>query len=181
MPRMSYQYGTSPRKYEPEYTPRKTTKRATKKIDTNKKYAKSEPKKSDAKKRIEKQRKEKSKERKNKTLQVVFVLIVFGMLLAVSYREISIMEMFNQKKDLENQLATIEKENGQIEKSIREEESKLDWNDIQTIAKQELGMQIKPAISVDLEKSDNVETKNTFIKEEQSSLLEKIVEYFINK
>ena len=103
------------------------------------------------------------------------------MLLAVSYREITIMEMFNQKKDLENQLSTIQKENGQIEKSIREEESKLNWNEIKTTASEQLGMQIKPAIPVDLEKLDNVETKNKFIKEEETNIIEDVIEYFIKK
>ena len=89
--------------------------------------------------------------------------------------------MFNQKKDLENQLSTIQKENGQIEKSIREEESKLNWNDIKQTASEQLGMQAKKAIPVDLEKSDNVETNYKFIKEEKVNVLEKIVAYFVIK
>ena len=177
MPRASYQYGTSPRKYEPEYRPRTTGKKTT----ANKVNTKKVPKKSDAKKRIEEQRAKKRQERKSKTLQVVVVLAIFGMLLALSYREITIMEMFNQKKNLETQLATIQKENGQIEKSIREEESKLNWNEIKTTASEQLGMQIKPAIPVDLEKLDNVETKNKFIKEEETNIIEDVIEYFIKK
>lgn len=176
MPRASYQYGTSPRKYEPEYTPRtsrKTTKTAIKR--------KAEPKKSDAQKRIQKQRAQKVAERKNKIAQVIVVLTIFGMLLALSYREITIMEMFNQKKNLENQLSTIQKENGQIEKSIREVESTLNWNDIYKTATESLGMQVRKAIPVDLEKADNVETNNTFIKEENTSIIEKIVGYFVNR
>ena len=180
MPRTSYQYGTSPRKYEPEYTPR-TSRKTTNKKTTNKKDTKKVPEKSDAKKRIEKQRAKKVEERKSRTLQVVVVLAIFGMLLALSYREITIMEMFNQKKNLETELATIQKENGQIEKSIREEESKLNWNEIKKTASEQLGMQIKAAIPVDLEKSDNVETKNKFIKEEETNIIEDIIEYFINK
>lgn len=172
MPRASYQYGTSPRKYEPEYAPR-TNKKTTKKVTT--------PKKLDAQKRIEKQRAKKAQERKNKTMQVIVVIAIFGMLLALSYREIAIMEMFNQKKDLENQLANIQKENGQVEKSIREEESKLNWNEIQKTANEELGMQRKIGIPVDLEKSDNVEIKNKFIKEEKTNIIEEIIAYFINK
>ena len=177
MPRASYQYGTSPRKYEPEYRPRTTNK----KITSNKVNVKKATKKSDARKRIEEQKIKKIQERKSKTLQVVVVLAIFGMLLALSYREITIMEMFNQKKDLENQLSTIQKENGQIEKSIREEESKLNWNDIKQTASEQLGMQIKTAIPVDLQKSDNVETKNKYIKEEEISIIEKIIAYFIKK
>ena len=119
MPRASYQYGTSPRKYEPEYTPRTTNSKTANKTNIKKVDAKA-PKKSDATKRIEK-RKAKKQERKNRTLQIVVVMAIFGMLLALSYREITIMEMFDQKKKLENQLSVIQKENGQIEKSIKEE------------------------------------------------------------
>lgn len=177
MPRASYQYGTSPRKYEPEYRARTTSKKTTAtKVNTKK-----VPKKSDAKKRIEEQRAKKRQERKSKTLQVVVVLAIFGMLLALSYREITIMEMFNQKKDLENQLSTIQKENGQIEKSIREEESKLNWNDIKQTASEQLGMQAKAAVPVDLEKSDNVETTSKLIKQDETNIIEKIIAYFINK
>ena len=177
MPRTSYQYGTSPRKYEPEYTQRRTTK-----ITAKKPEAKRASKKSDAQRRIEQQRAKKAQEKKYKILQIAVVLAVFGMLLTVSYREISIMEMFNQKKDLENQLALIEKENGQVEKSIKEEESKLDWSKIRQRATDELGMQQKDVIPVDLEKSDNVETSNKLlVEEEKTSLLEKIVSFFVNK
>lgn len=181
MPRTSYQYGTSPRKYEPEYAPRARKVKTTNKTTAKKSKAKKQNQKSEAKKRIEKQRAKKAQERKNNAVQIIAVLAVFGMLLALSYREISIMEMFNQKKDLEKQLATIQKENGQIEKSLREEESKLNWNEIKQTATEQLGMQIKTAIPVDLEKTDNVETKSTFIKEDQTSLIEEIIAYFINK
>ena len=95
MSRASYQYGTSPRKYEPEYAPRTSTKRITNKSVINKKkISKSETKKSEAKKRIEEKRVKKAQERKSKTLQVVIVLAIFGMLLAVSYREIAIRSKF---------------------------------------------------------------------------------------
>lgn len=177
MPRASYQYGTSPRKYEPEYMPRTTTRKTTK-APTK---AKTQPKKSDAKKRIEQQRAKKAEQRKNRTLQVVVVLVVFGMLLALSYREITIMEMFNQKKNLETQLSTIQKENGQVEKNIREVESKLNWNDIQETATKDLGMQAKKPIEVDLEKTDNVETNTKLIKEEETNIIEKIIAYFVNR
>lgn len=177
MPRAQYQYGTSPRKYEPEYT----TKRVAKKAPTNKKQTQKVVQKSDAKKRIEKQRAQKVKQRKSQRLQVVIVLTIFGMLLALSYREIAIMEMFNQKKELESQLAVIQKENGQVEKSIKEEESNLDWNSIKQIATEQLGMQAKAGIPVDLEKSDNVETQTKLIKEEETNIIEEIISYFINK
>ena len=173
MARMSYQYETSPRKYEPEYTTRKKT---TKKVET-KKISRQEAERQ----RLEKERIKKLEDRKRKTKQLVLVIAIFGMLLSISYREISIMEMFNQKKELENKLAVVEKENGQVEKSIKEEESKLDWNKIKQKATDELGMQKKAGIPVDLDKSDNVETSSQFIKEEETSLVEKIISFFINK
>ena len=181
MPRASYQYGTSPRKYEPDYMTRKTSRKTNKKVTSSRTSAKKENKKSDAKKSIEKQRTKKVEERKSRTLQVVLVLAIFGMLLALSYREITIMEMFNEKKKMETQLATIQKENGQIEKSIKEEESKLNWNEIQKNASEQLGMQRKVAIPVDLEMTDNVETTNKLIKEEKINIIEEIIAYFINK
>lgn len=177
MPKASYQYGTSPRKYESEYTNRKSTSKTTsKKVETKKAQ-----KKPTVKKSAEKQKAKKAQERKSKLGQMVLVFAIFGMLLTLSYREIAIMEMFNQKKDLENQLAVIEKENGQVEKSITEVESALDWNSIQQKATDELGMQKKTGTPVDLEKSDNVETSSQFIKEEETSLVEKIIAFFINK
>lgn len=172
MARTSYQYETSPRKYEPEYTPRKN-----KKIEVQKRVSKKEKERI----RAEKEKEKKILEKKKKAKQMIIVFAIFGMLLTVSYREILIMEMFNQKKDLENQLALVEKENGQVEKNIKEEESKLDWNKIKQVATEELGMQKKEEISVDLNKTDNVEVQNTYIKDSEESIIEKIIEFFINR
>ena len=170
MARSSYQYETSPRKYEPEYTTRKTTKKQTPKVS-----------KKEIEKRLERERAKKAEERKKKTKQVIAVVVVFAMLLTLSYREIQIMEMFDQKKEQEDKLALIEKENGQVEKNIKEEESKLEWNTIKQRATEELGMEVKTGIPINLEKSDNVETENTYIKEDETSWLEKIVSFFVNR
>ena len=176
MPRNSYQYGTSPRKYDIEYTTTaKQVKSRTKqkKVQTKPKELKNKTSKTEAKKNVQ--------EGKSRALQVVVVLAIFGMLLTVSYREIAIMEMFNKKKNLENNLAVIQKEDGQVEKSIKEVESTLDWNSIQQKATEQLGMQKKAGTPVDLDKSDNVETSSKLIKEESSNIIDKIIEYFINK
>lgn len=176
MPRNSYQYGTSPRKYDIEYTTTaKQVKSRTKQkqVQTKPKELKNKTSKIEAKKNVQ--------EGKSRALQVVVVLAIFGMLLTVSYREIAIMEMFNQKKNLENNLAVIQKEDGQVEKSIKEVESTLDWNSIQQKATEQLGMQKKAGTPVDLDKSDNVETSSKLIKEESSNIIDKIIEYFINK
>ena len=175
MPRNSYQYGTSPRKYDMDYIDveiTKSNKEKTKKIVKEKNKTNIETKK---------QPKTKVQQGKSRAIQVVTVLAIFGMLLTVSYREIAIMEMFNQKKNLENNLAVIQKEDGQVEKSIKEVESTLDWNSIQQKAAEQLGMQKKSGTLVDLDKSDNVETTSKLIKEEKTKLVDKIIEYFINK
>ena len=170
MARSSYQYETSPRKYEPEYTPKRTTKKQTPKVS-----------KKEIEKRLEKERAKKAEERKKKAKQIISVVAVFAMLLTLSYREIQIMEMFDQKKEQEDKLALIQKENGQVEKNIKEEESKLEWNTIKQRATEELGMEVKTGIPINLEKSDNVETENTYIKEDETSWLEKIVSFFVNR
>lgn len=173
MPRTPYQYGTSPRKYEPEYTTNRTTKRKTE--------TKSNPKKVITKKKSIKTQNKTATKNNSRVKQIIVVMAVFGMLLTISYREIAIMEMFNQKKDMETQLAEIEKENGQVEKSIKEVESTLDWNKIKQIATEQLGMQQKTTTPVDLDKTDSVETETKLIQEEKTSLLEKIVGFFVNK
>lgn len=177
MPRASYQYGTSPRKYEPEYTDRKNVTKTSK----NKENVKKVPQKSKSKVNVKNEKIKKAKERNSKVGQMMLVLATFVMLFTVSYREIAIMEMFNQKKNLENKLATVQKENGQIEKNITEVESSLDWNSIQQKATNELGMQKKSGTQVNLKKSDNVETNQKFIQDEKTSIIDKIVSFFINK
>lgn len=170
MARTSYQYETSPRKYEPEYTTRKITKKQVPKVS-----------KKEIEKRLEKERAKKAEERKKKAKQIFAVAFVFVMLLSLSYREIQIMEMFDQKKEQEDKLALIQKENGQIEKNIKEEESKLEWNTIKQRATEELGMEVKTGIPINLERTDNVETENKYIKEDETSWLEKIVSFFVNR
>lgn len=175
MPRNLYQYETSPRKIEPDYAPA----RSNRKKQTE--SSKTTTKKQNEKTKYQIQREKKRAERKAHTMQIAVVLVIFGMLLTVSYREISIMEMFNNKKDMENQLALIQKENGQIEKDIKAEESKLDWNFIKQKATEELGMQETAKIPVKLEKTDNVEKDVTLIKEDKTSFIEKLIEKFIIK
>ena len=165
-----YQYETSTRKLEPEYVQvrKKTQKQNTK--STQKQTVKT---------KYQIQKEKKKVERKNHAKQIALVLVIFGMLLAVSYREIHIMEMFNNKKEMENQLALIQKENGQVEKDIKAEESKLDWNVIRQKASEELGMQEANKITVDLNKTDNVEKDEKLIKEDNTSFIEKIIEKLI--
>lgn len=178
MARGYYQYETSPRKYEPDYSvPRKKTQTNRKNNSTQKTIVKKQAPKTNYQIKKEKQKIEKRKQLK----QIAIVLGLFVMLLIVSYREISIMEMFNNKKNMEDQLALIQKENGQIEKDIKEQESKLDWNMIKQKATEELGMQEANKIPVELDKTDNVEKEITLIKADNASFIEKLIEKFIIK
>jgi len=172
MPRNSYQYETSPRKYEPEYMPIRKKKVEQKKVEKQKK---------DAKTKYQIQKEKRKAEIKSHIIQLGIVIVVFGMLLTCILREISIMEMFNNKKDMESQLALIEKENGQVEKDIKAEESKLDWNSIKQKAETELGMKEASKISIELDRTDNVEVEETLIKDDDTSFIEKIIEKFIIK
>ena len=143
MSRSSYQYETSPRKYEPDYDiPRKRIQQTRKKSST---------KKTTAKKQTIKTNYQIKKEKKK-------------------------IEMLNHVK-----LALVQKENGQVEKDIKAQESKLDWNMIKQKATEELGMQEANKIAIELDKSDNVEKEVTLIKADNTSFLEKLIEKFIIK
>ena len=140
---MDYEYGTTPRKLEPDYAPKKK-------------------KKSDIQKQIkinEEQRKEALKlEKKQHNKNVALIIAIFLMLLAVSYRSSLINEKFNEIQNAKAELASIEKTNGQLEVSI---ESSLNLSNIEEAAKQNLGMQRldnAQKVYVTLDKKDYVET-----------------------
>ena len=93
-----YQYETSPRKLQPEYTPVK------------KKY----PKKSTAsKKTMAAQKQAKVTEAKNIKI-MLYIGIIFAMLFAVSYRNALIAQRYSELKNLKVQLSKIEKENEEL-------------------------------------------------------------------
>lgn len=163
-----YQYETSPRKLEPEYIPITRKKQTTTKTKRNSK--------AEQKRREEQAKQQKKKQKK----QVLVVIFIFAMLLTISYRAIVVMEKFNEKKELEAKLATLQKENGQVEKDIKEVESTLDWKYIKQVATEELGMEIKQGTDIDLQKEDNVEVQEEIkIQEEKESILDKILKLFI--
>ena len=148
-----YQYETSPRKLQPEYTPVK------------KKY----PKKSTAKKTSVKQQ-AKKQEVKNINAKIIFyIAIVFAMLFAVSYRNALIAQTYSQVKDLKSELAQVEKENKQIEINI---ESQTNLGAIEERAKNELGLKKlddSQIVYVSLDKQDYVESSMQEVKIEDNS------------
>lgn len=155
-----YQYETSPRKLQPEYTPVK------------KKY----PKKSTAKKTSVKQQ-VKKQEVKNINAKIIFyIAIVFAMLFAVSYRNALIAQTYSQVKDLKSELAQVEKENKQIEINI---ESQTNLGAIEERAKSELGLKKlddSQIVYVSLDKQDYVESSMQEVKiEDDSNWFESII------
>ena len=159
-----YQYETSPRKLEPRY------KNVPKKKATKKKLEviKNEPKKNIG---ISK------KEQQNRRRQISLVIVIFALLLMISYRNSLITEEFNTIQNLKSDLANIQKENKQIEISI---EGSLNLNKVEEIASQQLGMQkqsVEQTIYTELPKQDYVEVTIEDIPESQN-WFEKILNIF---
>ena len=90
--RNTYQYTTNPRKIEPEYKPNKH-KRKLKVVED-----------------IPRQKVRISKEqRKRQVKTTLFVVAIFGILLTISYRNSQINEKFTAMKNLEQELASLQK------------------------------------------------------------------------
>ena len=146
----AYQYETSPRKLQPEYTP-KTKKKATAKRTK----VKSSP--------------------KYNYKPVAYILIGFTLLFVISYRNSLINEVYNKKETLRNQLAEVEKENEQLKVNI---ESSLNLSTIEKIAKEQLGMQKlsnSQKVFVNLQKQDYVESAKDEVRlEDDESIFKKI-------
>ncbi len=160
-----YQYETSPRKLEPRYKNVPNSKKTKKKLEV----IKNEPRKNQG---ISK--KEKTKRRN----QICSVLVIFTLLLVISYRNSLITEEFNIIQNLKGDLATIQKENKQLEVSI---EGSLNLNKIEKIASEQLGMQkqtVEQTIYTELPKQDYVEASIEKESEESISWLQKIINLF---
>ena len=170
MNRHNYEYGTNPRKIEPNY------KRGKKQN------------KNDVKTRIkrnEEERKQAMKlEKKKHQKNVALVVAIFLILLAISYRNSLINEKFNEIQNKKTELSSIEKTNGQLQVSIEES---VNLSSIEQAAKDRLGMK-KPdndqKVYVELEKKDYVETATEEIKEDtkdSNKWYEKILDKIFKK
>lgn len=149
----SYQYGTSPRKIEPNYKPRKKTIQKEKIVKANEEQQK-----------INKLKEEKRRHHKN----IAMIVSMFLILLAVSYRNSLITERFNEIQDKKDELAAIEKTNGQLEVSI---ESSLNLGNVEKEAKKSLKMNKlsdKQKIYVTLPKKDYIESTTESVKIEEN-------------
>lgn len=154
-----YQYGTSPKKLQPEND--------TKRININKR------------KKIEKNNKNNKKNKNNKTRAVKYLAIGFVILFAISYRNSLINESFNRKEKLKKELGAIQKTNEQLQVSI---ENSLNLTNVEQAAKERLGMQ-KPTNSqkvyVNLPKKDYIQpATEEVILDEEVSWFKKLVDGF---
>ena len=152
-----YQYETSPRKLEPEYTPIKNPYKA-------KKTTAHKPKKDNSKK---------EKQLKKKQGKIIKYLIIgFAIAFGICYRNSQIDENFAQMQDLKQQVADVEKQNAQLEISI---ENGLNLNNLEQEAKEKLGMQklnSKQTIYVTLPKNDYIEpaAEDVIIEEKETGI-----------
>ena len=154
MARSSYQYGTNPRKLEPEI-PRKRQPQK-RKLEIVEDLPKQDIKIS-------------KKQKKKQVKMTVLVIAIFAILLTISYRNSQINEKFGQMQNLKKELSAIQKENEQLEVSIQ---NSVNYNTIEKLAKEKLGMQKltnKQTIYIALPKKDYVESAT----EEGVLLLEK--------
>ena len=146
-----YDYGTSPRKLQPEYTPnmpRKSKKVSQQKHQNNENKKKQNVKNKKAKKQI--------KNKKQRRL-VTYIVIGFSILFAISYRNSKIDEQFSDIQKLKADVVTIEKENEQLLVNI---ENGSNLNSLEQSAKELLGMQkltSKQSVYVSLPKVDYIE------------------------
>ena len=147
MARTGYQYGTSPRKLEPDYT-RKTKQRPKRKAL---KVVEDLPRQ---------QIKISSEQRKRQLKMTVTVVGLFLLLLTISCRNSQIDRQFDKIQDQKKQLAARQKENEQLNVSIQ---NSINISNIEKVAKEELGMQkltSKQTVYVTLPKKDYVETES---------------------
>ena len=167
MKNTNYEFGTTPKKIQPKYKPNQKNK-IKKQIKIN-----------------EEQRQEALKMEKKKHFQnVVLVMAVFLILLIISYRSSLINEKFSEIQKYKNNLASIEKTNGQLQVSI---ESSLNLSNIEEAARDKLGMQKldnSQKVYITLDKKDYVEvgTEEIDIEEnENTNWFKEIINKIIRK
>ena len=168
MAQEKYQYGTTPRKFEPDYN------RRTKEIVTKKPLQ--------VVKDMPKQQVKVSGEQKKRQMKITVTVIgVFLLLLTISCRNSQIDKKFNQIQEQKKILADLQKENEQLRVSI---ENSQNLSNIEKVAKEELGMQklsSKQTVYVTLPKRDGIESasEKIIIEEEKNyveSATEKVIE-----
>ena len=138
---LGYQYETSPRKLKPEYEPQKSPYSKKKTSTLTKK----------------KERTQSKRQIKPHAKAILYILLGFTILFAISYRNSLITQNFNQKEDLKKQLGVLQKENAQLQISIQ---NSLNLANVEKSASSKLGMKKlddSQKVYVSLPKKDYVE------------------------
>lgn len=164
MARNNYEYSTNPRKLQPDYQ-RKTRKRNLKIVED-----------------VPRQEVKISAEQKRKHVKLtIAVIVIFSLLLTISYRNSEINEKFSEVQKLKKDLSSIEKENEQTEVGIQ---NSLNLNTIEKLAKEKLGMQKltnKQTLYISLPKKDYVEVPSEkVIIEKEKNWFEQFVDKIFN-
>lgn len=164
-----YQYGTSPRKIEPNYERKgkKNNKKGKLRIVED----------------LPRQQIKVSKQQQKRQFKMtVTVISLFLLLLTISCRNSQIDKEFNQIQNQKKELATIQKENEQLKVNI---ENSVNLNNIEKLAKEELGMERltnKQTVYISLPKKDYIESATEkVVLEEKTNWLEELFNKFFNK
>ena len=174
-----YEYGTSPRKLEPEVRPpKKSPKKATNKNKTTKNSKKIKT----VKKTKAQQEKVKNKEVKLARRNFLIIMVIgLGSCLLLMYRSVKIREYYAGVQTLNKEISSLEKENGQISVQIQ---NNFNLNNIEEIAATTLGMQklsSSQTVYVNLDTKDYTEiSQKSIIKEEKTSLFKKIIDKIVD-
>jgi len=149
-----YQYETSPRKVKTNYEIPNQKKQN--KVDVNKQLKQNKTKKTLKKSKI-----------------IFYIIIGFAMFFTISYRNAMIDIKYAKIKKLKSELATVQKENEQLEASV---EQALNLKAVQEEAKNNLGMKTLSTDQIEyinLSKKDHIESRTET--QEEKNYFEKIV------
>ncbi len=159
-----YQYTTSPRKVEPDYNNKtKKKKRNKKKLTVVENVKRQDVRVSE-------------EERKQQKRITIFIVMIFAVLLTISYRNSQINERFSEIQNLKQELGSLEKENEQLEVNI---ENSLNLNYIEQLAKEKLGMQKitnKNTVYINLPKKDYTESASEKVIIDEKNWFEKLID-----
>lgn len=176
MANRSYQYETSPRKYESEYEnkPKKSKKPKAKNVQKSQKV-----------KNTQKEKQERRKQQiENLKFRLTFtcnVFILLSIMFTMMYRNALITQSFSEIQGLKSKVSEIQKENDQLEISIQ---NSLNLSTIEQTAKDLLGMQKltnKQTIYLTLPKKDYVEpSTEEIVIEENTGIIQSIINFIAN-
>ncbi len=170
----NYQYGTSPRKLDPDYNKsnkRKKTKTKNKRLKVVEELPRQEVKLS-------------KNQKKTQMKLIAMAIIALGVLLAISYQNSQISVKFSEIQSQKQELAALQKENEQTEVNI---ENSLNFSNIEQEAKNRLGMEKltnKQTVYVTLPKKDYIESASEKVninEEDNKNWFEKIIDAILNR